>query len=55
MKYVSPYGNPPESAQLICEYFKGNEQIFAKVVTFENVEWECRMLNIAESAIRYDC
>jgi hypothetical protein len=51
MKYVSPYGTTPESAQLICEYFKGNEQIFAKVVTFENVEWESRMLNIAESAI----
>ena len=51
MKYVSSYGDTPESVNLICEYFKGNEQVFAKILTLENVEWESRMLNIAESAI----
>ena len=51
MKYVSAYGSQPESTKLITEYFKGSEHIFAPVITFENIEWEAKMLNLAEMSI----
>ncbi len=43
--------NQYDSAQLISQYFKGNEQVFAKVLTYENVKWEANLLNISESII----
>lgn len=51
MKYIAPYGAQPEPVALINEYFKGNEHIFASVLTFENIEWEAKMLNLAEMSI----
>lgn len=51
MKYLNQYDQMPESAAIISEYFKGNEQIFTTTLTYENFLWEANALNIAESVI----
>ena len=43
--------NQYTSAALVSQYFKGNEQVLSKVLTYDNIKWEANLLNIAESVI----
>lgn len=51
MKYHNQYDPMPESAAIISEYFKGNEQIFTATLKYENFVWEANAINVAESIL----
>ena len=44
-------GKNQESAILISNFFKGNEQIFSTIINFENIKWEVSQLNLIESKL----
>lgn len=51
MKFVAPYEERPEAIDIISKYFAGNESAFSNVITYENLKWEAKMIDLAESVL----
>jgi hypothetical protein len=51
MKFVAPYEERPEAIDIISKYFAGNESVFSNVITYENLKWEAKMIDLAESVL----
>lgn len=51
MQHIATYSSTIDATTLITKYFKGKEDLFSEIVTFENVKWEANLLNEVESIL----
>lgn len=51
MKSRTQFQNSKDSAEIISQYFRGNEHLLSQAITFDRVKIEARQLNLMESII----